>query len=82
MIYGGEEVALFLPPYAASLPVKKETKELTLTLYGNRRNSFGPVHLADLEERWIGPNAWRSIGDCWCYDYVLAEEGVYTLLYV
>ena len=73
---GGEEVALFLPPYAASLPVKKETKELTLTLYGNRRNSFGPVHLADLEERWIGPNAWRSIGDCWCYDYVLAEEGV------
>ena len=49
-----------------------------LKLYGHRRNSFGPVHLTDLQDRWIGPNAWRSEGDSWTYDYMICEEGILT----
>jgi len=49
-----------------------------MTLYGHRRNSFGPVHLADLKERWIGNKAWKSECERWCYEYMLCEEGIMT----
>ena len=73
----GSGLPLFLPPYTASLgTLPAGTHELALTLFGHRRNGFGPVHLADLKETWIGPDAWRSTGDRWCYDYCIAEEGI------
>lgn len=67
------------PPYTAkfqSVSAGKHT--LHVTLYGHRRNSFGPVHLADLHHTWIGPNAWRTTGEKWCYDYMICEEGILT----
>ena len=74
---GGKELPLFLPPYTADLGASAAgTQEIRLTLWGHRRNGFGPVHLADLKETWIGPDAWRSTGDRWCYDYCIAEEGI------
>ena len=75
----GDEQPVIYPPYTLTLPaVPAGQHTLHLTLYGHRRNGFGPVHLTDLCDRWIGPNAWRSEGDRWCYDYRLAEEGVLT----
>lgn len=47
-----------------------------VTLYGNRANTFGALHLCDREERWLGPNAWRSTGTSWAYEYQLRETGV------
>ena len=74
---GGEAEAVIYPPYTVSLgAVPAGEHVIDLTLYGHRRNSFGPVHLADLKADWIGPNAWRTEGDNWCYDYKIAEEGV------
>lgn len=51
---------------------------LELTLLGNRQNAFGPVHLADSEERWIGPNAWRSTDSRWTESYRLDRLGIRT----
>lgn len=74
---GGEAEAVIYPPYTVSLgSVPAGEHVIDLTLYGHRRNSFGPVHLADLKETWIGPGAWRSEGDRWCYDYKICEEGI------
>ena len=74
---GGEAEAVIYPPYTVSLgAVPAGEHVIDLTLYGHRRNSFGPVHLADLKADWIGPNAWRTEGDNWCYDYKIAEEGI------
>ena len=74
---GGEEIPMIYPPYTVGLG-KAEAGEhnIDLTLFGHRRNGFGPVHLADLKASWIGPDAWRSQGDKWCYDYRIAEEGI------
>jgi hypothetical protein len=47
-------------------------------LYGHRRNGFGPVHLTDLKDHLIGPGAWRSEGENWCYEYMLCQVGVMT----
>ncbi len=72
------EAAIIYPPYTATLPAAAGDHTLHITLYGNRRNGFGPVHLTDLADRWIGPNAWRSEGDRWCYDYLIAQLGILT----
>ncbi len=74
---GGEEKEIIYQPYTANLGrLSKGHHTIGLTLYGHRRNAFGAVHLCDFKEDWAGPNAWRSEGDRWCYDYCLTEEGI------
>ena len=51
---------------------------LKLTLLGHRHNSFGPVHLADPTDRWIGPNAWRSVNEKWTESYRLSPVGIHS----
>ena len=75
----GEAIPMSYAPYTAELRCLQEGKHtLNLTLYGHRGNSFGPVHLTDIKDRWIGPKAWRTEGDKWCYEYMLKEIGVIT----
>lgn len=65
------------PPYEMAWPeVAPGPHTAHITLLGHRRNGFGPVHLADLQDQWIGQAAWRSEGDRWTYEYRLCEEGV------
>ena len=64
-------------PYEMSLgalPAGKHT--LTIALFGHRGNGFGPVHLADENERWIGPPAWHTTGNKWTYEYRLKSIGL------
>lgn len=68
---------IIYPPYCVDLTsIPSGTHSLNLTLLGNRQNSFGPVHLANLNERWIGPDAWRSGGSSWTYSYRLKPLGL------
>jgi hypothetical protein len=48
---------------------------LDLTAYGNRTNAFGCVHRI-AEKGWVGPNAWRTAGKDWTYDYRLKPTGI------
>jgi hypothetical protein len=75
----GKEYPAIYPPYTVKFDSVKAGKHvLHVTLYGHRRNGFGPVHLANLKETWIGPQAWRTTGEAWCYDYMICEEGILT----
>ncbi len=49
--------------------------ELEILFYGNRFNSFGPLHSLR-DRRCIGPDQWRSSGDDWEYEYNLNPTGV------
>ena len=70
---------MIYPPYTATFEaVAAGEYTLDITLYGHRRNGFGPVHMTDLEDRWIGPRSWRTEGEKWCYDYRICEEGILT----
>ena len=74
---GGTEHPVIYPPYTAVLGSPEAGKHtVDITFYGHRRNGFGPVHLADTRDTWIGPKAWRTDGECWTYDYMLCEEGI------
>lgn len=76
-IDGGTEKPMIYPPYKAVFSnISAGTHVIDLKFYGHRRNGFGPVHLADQKETWIGPEAWRSEDEAWCYEYMLCEEGI------
>ena len=63
-------------PYDAEIKgVAAGRHKITLTLFGNRFNTFGALH--DVENAlWVGPNIWRTTGDKWCYEYRLRETGI------
>lgn len=49
---------------------------IELTVYGSWVNTFGSVHNCNQKEIWIGPNAWRSSGTSWSYEYQLKPAGI------
>lgn len=67
---------IIYPPYTTAIEVESGDTVLDLTLFGNRQNSFGHVHCADRKFAWIGPNAWRTRGGEWSYEYVLRQLGI------
>lgn len=74
---GEQEAYIVYAPYKATfqnVPAGKHMLELTLL--GHRHNSFGPVHLADEKNLWIGPDAWRSVGESWTESYRLKPMGI------
>ena len=74
---GEKKGRIIYPPY--NLEIKGLTNgehEIGVKLYTHRYNSFGPIHLVNEKESWHGPNAWRSSGCNWSYEYVLRKIGI------
>ncbi len=63
-------------PYRCKLSgVKKGKHKIELLLYGTRGNAFNPFHRVN-PSPWVGPDAWRTSGDNWQYEYKLLETGI------
>jgi hypothetical protein len=75
---GREAGAIAWAPWRVDLgEVAAGSHELELTCFGDRRNAFAQVHHAGPERhRWWGPDSWRSQGEDWSDEYVLAPHGV------
>ena len=66
-------------PYACTLTdVSAGTHTVSLTLFGNRFNTFGALHNCDPDTDWFGPMYWRSTGENWTYDYLVRPVGILT----
>jgi hypothetical protein len=64
-------------PYRLDLGEITEGKHrLDITAYGNRVNTFGAIHNCDRNYRWFGPQAWRTEGNSWAYEYQLKPMGI------
>lgn len=64
-------------PYRLDLgDVAKGMRTIHITAYGNRVNAFGAVHNCDRSVTWFGPDAWRSTGNGWSYQYQLKPMGI------
>ena len=63
-------------PYRLVLGRLSGRHEILVTAFGNRQNTFGPLHNARSGERWIGPSAWRTEGADFTYDYRLSKNGI------
>ena len=74
---GNRKGRIVLPPYKLEIKgVEKGKHTITLTLFGNRNNSFGALHLVKEDEHWYGPGTWRTEGDNWCYEYKTKAFGI------
>jgi hypothetical protein len=69
----------FAPFELALGRLDKGKHKIDITAYGSRVNAFGPIHntghTAGLK---VGPNAWRTGGLTWSYDYKLRPAGLIT----
>lgn len=76
-IDGKRRGRIVYPPYNCTVEgLKPGMHDVTLTLFGNRVNGFGAVHLCDGNTRWFGPDGWRSSGDRFSYEYNLKKIGI------
>jgi len=66
------------PPYATDLgELKAGQHTLNVTLYGNRHNAFGPVHLVFAPGfKWLGPDCYRTTGALWSDAWQLRPLGL------
>lgn len=70
---------IVFPPYR--LPIRdipEGTKTIDVTLFGNRYNTFGPLHNYDPATTWWGPAAGRPERDAWGYEYNFRPTGILT----
>jgi hypothetical protein len=77
----GERVGnISLAPYEADLGYLSEGEHtLELEISASRINTFGPLHITDaFTSLWYGPDAWRTNGDRWSYDYHIKKSGLIT----
>lgn len=73
----GDEGKIAFAPYRLRLgKVEEGTHTMDITAYGNRVNAFGAVHNCDPSTTWYGPNAWRTAGNSWSYQYRLRPMGI------
>lgn len=75
-IDGKEVGTIWISPYRLNLGKLKGKHQLKITAYGNRRNAFGTVHNCNEQTVWYGPEAWRTEGSSYSYEYQLASFGI------
>lgn len=74
---GGNPRPVAFAPFRYELPRgRRGDTRLDVTVFGNRHNAFGALHHTDPHLRWIGPDAWRSTGKYWSYEYQLRPMGL------
>jgi hypothetical protein len=74
---GEERGKIAFAPYALNLGKLEAGKHrVDITAYGNRVNTFGTLHNCNHSTTWFGPNAWRTTGSSWSYEYQLKKIGV------
>ncbi len=74
---GEEKGKIVYPPYLLDIDgLADGNHKIDITLFGNRYNAFGPIHLTDVKHSWHGPGAWRSDEETWSYEYVLRDVGI------
>ncbi|MDR3167516.1 MAG: hypothetical protein LBT93_06195 [Treponema sp.] len=56
--------------------LKPGLHELEICSFGSRYNGFGPLHNANDEYHWYGPDSYRTAGDEWTESYRIRPAGI------
>ncbi len=76
---GEDKGYIVYAPYQLEMDAPAGEHELQLTVLGHRENAFGPVHNADAQAKWIGPDIWRTTGNVWTESYRLVSLGLLSV---
>lgn len=69
---------IYAAPYLLELELSAGVHEIELIVYGNRYNTFGPLHNSNKDYDWYGPNAWETDGVSWSLEYNFQPFGILT----
>jgi len=68
---------IFRSPYRVRFHIEESGEHnLEFVSYGSRVNTFGAIHDCDDQEIYFDPNAWRTDGESWSYEYQLKKTGI------
>ena len=74
---------IIYPPYVLTVDgLTPGEHAVELELFLHRFNTFGPLHMVNEAAHWHGPNAWRTDGADWSYEYVLRKTGILAAPYI
>ena len=73
---GVDQGVIAYAPYRLHMAAAPGKHVLRLKVYGNRVNTFGPLHNCDNTLAWVGPQAWNSTGRAFSYEYQLHPTGL------
>ncbi len=78
LVNGNDAGYLSWPPYALDITshLGEPPAEITLTLFGSRRNCFGPLHQKTETPHAVGPGNFVTEGKDWTDDYALRPCGL------
>lgn len=66
-----------LAPYNCRFEISETGwHKIKIRAFGNRVNTFGAIHDCDEKEVYFDPNAWRTQGNDWAYEYQLKTTGI------
>ena len=75
-----ESGKMLFRPYEADVTKSvAEGCDIELTLVGNRRNTFGPLHMLPANHKGSGPNMFVTDGESWSDSFALPETGIQKL---
>jgi hypothetical protein len=76
-VAGGQSQPVAFAPFRCEFVAGQSGwHQVEITAFGNRQNAFGPLHNRNPGFPWQIPQAWRSVGRHWSYDYLLAPMGI------
>ena len=65
-------------PHRVALPQITGDTTLDITCFGDRINTFGPLHNCNPQEYWWGPPSYRTRGEHWTDGYLLRSKGIFV----
>ena len=73
----GEEKHIVFAPYKADFDgIKAGDHTLKIKLFGNRHNTFAPLHNSNTATYYFGPDSFRTEGDSFGYEYFTKDLGI------
>jgi hypothetical protein len=75
----GEKLSFWEPFEVDVTDAVKNGAIIEVTVVGNRRNTFGPLHLLPKRKIYYSPSAYVTVGENWSDEYELLENALCSL---
>lgn len=74
---GADAGLIAVSPFTVSIDLEAGNHEIELVCYGNRNNTFGPIHNRRIDDpfHYIGPGAWQK-NDMWTEAFCFQKTGI------
>lgn len=74
---GAAQKPIIFAPYEADFgEAESGAHVISIKLFGNRHNTFAPIHNSNTATYYFGPDSFRSSGEAFGYEYFIKDFGI------